>query len=324
MARRLHGIINPVLAAEAVAMKERAAEGVYMNRNLPDFERRYLPDLKMGTTKGEKDYGEFLPLGRLDSLASWRSSTMEARRVNHPQLALLNRIEETVLVHGMPVPGDVASSAKANGWDLEAFEAWASSKQGRADRLPSLGSMSMIVMGEDLNLNSRWFKLPFIATLFGVSMAVLILLLILLNGQDAYTITNRTMVYALIIAPPGAILRWKLSELNGTVTVGGWQWFPLGTFSANFIGSIISIVAIAGEYTMDPIYDVTNFWGVGTVRAIKVGFVGSLTTVSTFVSEIFGFMQTSDHAYPYIFTTLMSCCAAASFFYGGLMVFRQE
>ena len=132
------------------------------------------------------------------------------------------------------------------------------------------------------------------------------------------------MVYAMLWAPPGAILRWKLSSINGTMTTKGWEWFPLGTFTANFIGSVISIVAIGGEYDMESIYDVTLFWGVGTIRAVKVGFAGSLTTVSTFVSEIHGFMQTSDHAYPYIFTTLSACCAVASFFYGGLLLMRQE
>ena len=93
---------------------------------------------------------------------------------------------------------------------------------------------------------------------------------------------------------------------------------------ANFIGSIISIVAIGGEYDMESVYDVSLFWGIGTVRAVKVGFAGSLTTVSTFVAEINGFMKKSDHAYPYLLTTIFSCCAIASFFYGGLLLLRQE
>lgn len=108
------------------------------------------------------------------------------------------------------------------------------------------------------------------------------------------------------------------------MTRQGWEWFPLGTFTANFVGSIISVIAIGAEYDMESIYDVTRFWGVGTIRAVKVGFVGSLTTVSTFVAEIYGFMQSSDHAYPYIISTLVSCCAAASFFYGGLLLLRDD
>ena len=122
-------------------------------------------------------------------------------------------------------------------------------------------------------------------------------------------------------------MRWQISSLNGTMKTEGWEWFPLGTFLANFIGSIISIVAIGYEYDMEAsrsMYDVTLFWGIGTVRAVKVGFVGSLTTVSTFVAEINGFMLQTDHAYPYILTTLVSCSTAASIFYAGFLLMRNN
>lgn len=208
-------MVNPVLAAEAQAAKERAVEGVYINQKLPDFERRYLPSLDMGS-KGEKNYGEFLPLGRLDDLEKWRNTTKEARRVNHPQLALLNRIEDAVLVYGLSVPPDTVSFAKENGWDWEALEAWSFSRQSQPDRLPSLGSMSMSVIARDLH--TKWFQPVYAATLFGVVMAVLLVLLLILNGRHSYTITNRTMVFSMLWAPAGAVLRWKLSSLNGTGT----------------------------------------------------------------------------------------------------------
>lgn len=320
VARKLHQMVNPVLAAEAQAMKERAEEGVYMNPNLPDFERRFLPDLQMGL-QGEKNYGELLPVGHIDALERWRESTKEARRVRHPQLEALNYIENAVLANGLPVPVDAVSLAKANGWDLDSLEVWVNNNRNRGYRLPSLTSSSIdLSRGGEL----KWFKVPFIATVFGILMACLLVLLVLLNGQHSYTITNRTMVYALLWAPPGAILRWKLSSMNGNTPVQGWEWFPLGTFVVNFIGSIISIIAIGAEYDMESVYDVTQFWGIGTIRAVKVGFAGSLTTVSTFVAEINGFMRKSDHAYPYMLTTIISCCAIASMCYGALLLVRQE
>ena len=84
--------------------------------------------------------------------------------------------------------------------------------------------------------------------------------------------------------------------------------------------------AIGGEYDIEgsTAYDASVFWGVGTIRAIKVGFAGSLTTVSTFVAEITGFMNKTDHAYPYIFTTISACCGIASFFYGTLLLVRSD
>jgi fluoride ion exporter CrcB/FEX len=323
VARRLHQMVNPVLAEEAAAMKQRAEEGVYLNPKLPDFERRFLPNLQMGV-RGEKNYGELLPVGHINALERWRESTKEARRVRHVQLEALKYIENTVLVDGMPVPPDAVSIAKTNGWDISALEAWVASSRNRGDRLPSLSSASMIDLTKGGVDHKKMFQFQYVATVFGVVCAILVILLIILNGQHSYTITNRTMVYALLWAPAGAILRWKLSSLNGTMTTAGWEWFPLGTFAANFIGSIISMVAIGSEYNMDSVYDVTNFWGVGTIRAVKVGLAGSLTTVSTFVAEINGFMRKSDHAYPYMLITICSCCAVASLCYGTLLLLRED
>ena len=208
VARKLHEMVNPVLSAEARAMKQRAEEGVYMNPRLPDFERRYLPNLQMGEEYGEQDYGEMLPMGRLDALENWRASTKDARRVRHPQLDLLNRIETAVLIDRLPVPPDTLSFAKANGWDIEALEAWVASNRNRADHLPSISSVSSV------NLSSmylypgaeyRWFQPVFASTMLGVVILILLFFLFMLSGPNAYTITNRTMVYAMLWAPPGAL-----------------------------------------------------------------------------------------------------------------------
>ena len=202
LARRLHQIVNPVLAAEAQAMKQRAEEGVYMNSRLPDFERRFLPDLQMGE-QGEKHYGELLPMGRLDDLENWRASTKDARRVRHPQLDLLNRIETAVLIDGLPVPPDTVSSAKSNGWDIQALESWATNNRNRADRLPSISSVSSMNLSPDKEY--KWFQPLFASAMLGVVVVFLLVLLVLLNGQHAYTITYRTMVYAMLWAPGGAL-----------------------------------------------------------------------------------------------------------------------
>eukprot|EP00977_Amphora_coffeiformis_P011876 scaffold2911_cov177-Amphora_coffeaeformis.AAC.10 len=202
LARRLHQIINPVLAAEAEAMKQRAEEGVYMNPRLPDFERRFLPDLQMGE-QGEKNYGEMLPMGRLGDLENWRASTKDARRVRHPQLDFLNRIETAVLIDGLPVPPDTVSYAQGFGWDIQALEAWAANNRNRADRLPSITSVSSMNLSPGIEY--RWFQPVFATAMLGVVILVLLVFLFLLNGQHAYTITNRTMVYAMLWAPGGAL-----------------------------------------------------------------------------------------------------------------------
>ena len=134
------------------------------------------------------------------------------------------------------------------------------------------------------------------------------------------------MVYGMLFAPSGALLRWKLSGWNGNAIClpAEWRWLPAGTYVANVFGSAVSIAAVAIEYRFNTGYtnlDVTNFWLVGTIRAIKVGFAGSLTTVSTFVAEVSSFMHgQTDHAYPYILVTLCSSSCIGSMLYA-LIVF---
>ena len=183
LARRVHKFVNPILAAEAAAMKQRAEEGVYMNPNLPDFERRYLADLQMGEV-GEKNYGGMLPMGRLDALESWRVTTKDARRVRHPQLELLNRIETALLVDGLPCPSDAAASAKANGWDIIGLEAWAANNRNRPNRLPSLTSGTIDLKRDQ---ESRLFQPVFAALLLGFVILLLLVLLFVLKGQNSYT-----------------------------------------------------------------------------------------------------------------------------------------
>ncbi|KAL7560185.1 hypothetical protein ACA910_016612 [Epithemia clementina (nom. ined.)] len=316
LARKIYRWVNPIMARESDAMLLRQQEGVYMNPELPDFERRFLPDLHMGKLRGEKDYGETVANLSLEYLAQWRTSTEQVRRVNHPLLPTLNTIERAILVDCTSVPLEAESIAHTHGWNVAALREWTRARDGDPERLPSitdsrysLSPAIQMMLGPDVI-----FTIPFAASIFFLLMALLVGELLWITNVTSYSITNRTMVYAMLWAPFGALLRWELSSLNGTLTWEDWTWFPLGTFTANLVGSVMSITAIAMEYMMEPKHN--SFWVMGSIRAIKVGFVGSLTTVSTFVAEVDGFITThTDHAYPYMLTTLCTCCAAASLVY---------
>jgi fluoride ion exporter CrcB/FEX len=313
VARLFHRRVNPILAAEADASRVRREEGVYIDKDLPDFERRYLADLEMGD-----NYGELLPLGRLDALERWRASTATARRVGHARLPILIQIEQAVFVMQRPVPMDLASIAVDEGWDVESLREWIYGKIKDIERLPSLGSRSMASM--TMPTESVWFTLPVAALLLTGVMMVLIVLLLLLDGEHAHMVTYRTMVYAMIFAPVGALLRWKLSAWNGKLNVPGWEWLPLGTLMANILGSVLSTSLVASEYRIGSNYFTSPFWTVGSIRAAKIGLAGSLTTVSTFVAEVSGFMQRkTEHAYPYIITTLSISCALSAVVYGSIV-----
>jgi fluoride ion exporter CrcB/FEX len=320
VARRLHQLVNPKMAVEEAAMKVRREEGVYLNHNLPDFERRYLHELYQATSivrEAREFYGDLFPVERLEAIEKWRKSTKRARRVNHPLLPLLVEIENMTLVQNyFPIPEHLAEAAKTHDWDVDALREWQNNVS--CAMLPSMrSSHADIIMTPELpsSEQSKWLSISVSAAILTAFIAFQIAGLALLTGQNSYTITNRNMAYSLLFAPSGALLRWKLSNWNGTLPYRDWRWFPFGTFTANLIGSIVSISCIAIEYNLNSA-QINSFWGIGTIRAIKVGFAGCLTTVSTFVAESSGFMKNTDHAYPYMLTTIACCCPVACLIYG--------
>lgn len=306
VARFLHRKINPVLALEADAFAERKEEGVYIHWELPDFERRFLSRLDMG----EVTYGENVPTGALED---WRKSTENERRVRHPLLPVLIEIEEAVLVECEDVTEEAAGIARDAGWDIDALRQWTHDKPSD---MPTVSTISVCTRDRTWREKpSRLFTLPVAAFLAWFLIFALGAMLILLDSDSDTVVTYRTMVYAMLCATPGALLRWKLSEFNGKWDK--YPWFPAGTFSANMLGSLMSITAVATEYHIESRFGHGYFWTIGSIRAVRIGFAGCLTTVSTFVAEIHGFMQKhTDCAYPYILTTLSVACLSSTVIYG--------
>mmetsp|Transcript_30389 Transcript_30389/g.45863 ORF Transcript_30389/g.45863 Transcript_30389/m.45863 type:complete len:295 (-) Transcript_30389:96-980(-) len=126
----------------------------------------------------------------------------------------------------------------------------------------------------------------------------------------------RFMWLSSLLTPPGALLRWKLSKLNGTIFQHSrkWKWVPYGTLLANVLGSLVSISCVAtyqhvvvngsGSYSKDG-------WLAVFLKAMQVGFAGSLSTVSTFVKEIVDISKKyPSHAKScyYGIGTIVCCC----------------
>ena len=319
LARYLHRYACPLLAAEAEACHIKREQGVYLNRNLPDFERRFLAQLDLHGATGS---AELYPVARMDGLERWRVSTVEARRVGSLLLPTLVEIENALWVEHRPIPPQAESIARSLGWEVDSLLQYVSDKDTDIHSLPSVNSSASRKMIPDHLPEAQWMmQLPMVTTLLAIVMTVLLIGLILVNSGTATSVTNRTMIFAMLLAPTGALLRWSLSGWNGNCTVlpDTWRWLPVGTLTANVLGSVVSIVSIALEYRLqnDIHFDATNFWGIGTLRAVKVGFAGCLTTVSTFVAEVSGLMQSrTNHAYPYIWISLCTSCFLCSFIYG--------
>jgi fluoride ion exporter CrcB/FEX len=86
----------------------------------------------------------------------------------------------------------------------------------------------------------------------------------------------RAVGFGLVFSPLGAFCRWRLSHyLNSRNSK-----FPIGTFAANLSGSLLSAIFFLLQFYT------TDVTGCELLTGFRSGFCGSLTTVSTFISEL--------------------------------------
>jgi fluoride ion exporter CrcB/FEX len=117
----------------------------------------------------------------------------------------------------------------------------------------------------------------------------------------------QTMFFSSIFTPPGALLRWELYKWNTRISSQRsrrMNWLPWGTFVANTLGACLSILLVALQirYNDDA---VNNIWAVSLLTALRTGFCGSLSTVSTMVKEMFELNSKFPyHAKAYHYATL--------------------
>ena len=127
---------------------------------------------------------------------------------------------------------------------------------------------------------------------------------------------HRYIWLSTLFAPIGTIIRWRLSvsfnKLKSTKII---QYH--GTFYANIIGSILSILSVsfllASTTTSSPsIKD-------DILKAIKLGLAGCLSTVSTFMDEcdtLLCNVEKKKHvAYSYVYGTICTACLSCIIIY---------
>jgi fluoride ion exporter CrcB/FEX len=322
----LHQWRNPELALEQDAIKICKSHGVAVNHSLPVLERRYLHSLfedpaNDGSISSNHLYlspTAMLTREELAPLTRWRDSTREARLLGSGEQAKnLMELETALLAERKDITDEMCSMASANGWDMHSMREWLSRRYNQYENDANVGGSGYQLTSAGVyktlsEENSIWYSVPMAATLLLLCLSVLIFLLYFWSGaQTSYEITYRTMAYAMVYATPGALLRWGLSGWNGTLNHRDWNWLPIGTLAANILGAMVSISMIGWEYNLG-MADVSGYWAVATVRAIKIGFSGCLTTVSTMVSEVHTLTQMrQDRGYKYILITLTMSCTLA-------------
>lgn len=124
-----------------------------------------------------------------------------------------------------------------------------------------------------------------------VSLVIITCFLIGFKNHGAW----RSWTFSMLFAPFGAILRFYLSKyLNVKV-----KNFPMGTFAANMLGTLLlAIFTLIGRGKL-PLGRRINshVMGCHVLIGLDDGFCGALTTVSTFMAELFALK--TFHSYRY-------------------------
>lgn len=109
-------------------------------------------------------------------------------------------------------------------------------------------------------------------------LTVLWVVLAILDGERKHA-GRRQQWFALLFAPFGCVLRWLLSKLN--TMERSLRWFPIGTFAANMIACSVDFIigGLTNRYNL-------GYWPMVILPAIRVGYAGAVSTVSTFIAEV--------------------------------------
>lgn len=129
-----------------------------------------------------------------------------------------------------------------------------------------------------LRVGFRPHLITAVCALLCTLLTVCWIVLAILDSETKHS-GRRQHWFALLFAPFGCVLRWLLSRLNAMERP--LRWFPAGTFAANVTACSIAfiIAGLTNRYNL-------GYWPMVILPAIRVGFAGALSTVSTFIAEV--------------------------------------
>ncbi|XP_024378055.1 uncharacterized protein [Physcomitrium patens] len=124
-----------------------------------------------------------------------------------------------------------------------------------------------------------------------------------LTVTDVNSAVRRRLWLSCLVGPPGVWARWCLARLNGQ-GIGRNQrlkWLPIGTFLTNLVASVLQ--AVLSVVILSNPEDASLL-----CRGLQIGLLGCMSTVSTFVTEIFSLRQSPKRwrAYAYLCLSLIS------------------
>lgn len=139
----------------------------------------------------------------------------------------------------------------------------------------------------------RYGQIEWLTSGLGIA-AYIITIVLIATKKDG---TWRSWTFSCLFAPFGAIARYLLSKKLNTLIKN----FPFGTFTCNVVGCILlaifTMLARGRSHISSKLPIVTNVIGCHVLVGLDDGFCGALTTVSTFIVELFGLESLHDYRY---------------------------
>ena len=172
-----------------------------------------------------------------------------------------------------------------------------------ASAYSSAAESEFSALKEGCNLASKLYKIKYGPLLF---VAALLAAFAVGDAVEGF-LFYRLMWMSCLLSPFGAFLRWRISELNkrNLRWTRSLMWLPWGTFIANILGAVISLLTEAlNSRFLDP-DDAGYEWASPALIAIEIGFAGSLSTVSTMMREMFS-LDTPKQSCIYCLLTLVA------------------
>ena len=241
----------------------------------------------------------------IDHLRNWKTSTKNDRVASSDYVRELHEIETNLLLDNVEPRQELLEVARDAGWDIDALRNWSEAVNRQHRKKEREGNIideenddqNDFDVDKDTQEIQRSFwdvssTIPLEAVIsfigFLVCTGLLIWGVVAFDGIDDPSTTYRKQFLSALLSPPGTLTRWYLSRLNGKIKSERFEWLPIGTLLANTIGSIISaLMAALSEELKNSDDEVMMLF----FAAIKAGYAGSLSTVSTFAAESVGLFR---------------------------------
>jgi CrcB protein len=157
---------------------------------------------------------------------------------------------------------------------------YTSSRRSRSDSLSKDEAKAQPSSDSSLSAYTRAYHMISIA--FGILFYAGALLLYFLGPRS----WRHPVTFALLLGPPGTMIRFALAKLNTRPAFEGK--FPVGTFLANMLATAILAAVFVGQRAPGKGGRTVSLDGTtcNALYAIEEGFCGCLSTVSTFAVEM--------------------------------------